>query len=103
MRGRQSKAGVAESGAHAIAALAYSSIRQYNGREAILRHLNAGEIHLNVDDVRVDAVHRSTQRLEMHPWARLLFPGKTQNNERISKKAGHKGCRATGKSPSLLP
>jgi len=39
--------------------------------DAIWRLLNAGEIHLNINDVRIDAVHSSTQRLEEHLVARL--------------------------------
>ena len=69
--GRQRKAGVADGRANTIAALAYRSIRQSNGRKALFRHLDAGKIHLNIDDVRIDAIHSSTQRLEKHPVARL--------------------------------
>ena len=65
--GGSEKPAVADRSANTITALAHRSVRKSNGREALLGLLNAGEIHLNINDVRIDAVHRSTQRLEEHP------------------------------------
>src|ERR1700724_166991 len=100
MRRRESESGVTNRSTNAVPALAYRRIWQPNGREAILRHLDAGEVDLYINDVRVDAVHCGAQRLEVHSVARLFSLRKGRISSGSPRKAGHKGCRVRPKVTS---
>jgi len=101
--GRQRKAGVADRCANTIAAFAHGSVRQSDSRKALLRLLDAGEIHLNINDVRIDTVHSSTQRLEEHPVGPPVILEKPSITSGLRLEADHKGCRPNSKSQPLLP
>ena len=55
-----------DGGAHAIPALAHSGVGKADRMEVIFVGPDAGEVHLDVDHVRVNAVDRSAEGFEMH-------------------------------------
>ena len=65
-RGRNHVAGVLDGGAHPVAALAHRGVGQAHGMEGILFRNRAAVIHLNVNDVGVDAVDSRAEHLEKH-------------------------------------
>jgi hypothetical protein len=56
---RHVEPGVLDGGADAVAALAHGGVGQADGMEVILVGLDSGEVDLDVDDVRVNAVDSS--------------------------------------------
>src|ERR1700733_1633111 len=66
VRGRDVEAGVFDSGADAVAALAHGGVGKADGVEVILVGLDAREVHLDIDHVGVDAVDGRAEGFEMH-------------------------------------
>ncbi len=66
VRRRHVEPGVLDGGADAVAALAHGGVGQADGMEVILIGLDSGEVDLDVNDVRVNAVDSSAEGFEEH-------------------------------------
>ena len=64
--GRNQVAGVLDGGAHAVAALAHRGVGQAHGVEVILLGDHAAIVHLDIDEVGVDAVDSRAESFEEH-------------------------------------
>jgi hypothetical protein len=53
-------------GTHAVAALTHSSVRQADGVKVVLVSLDAGDIHLDLNDAGVDAINRGAESFIKH-------------------------------------
>jgi hypothetical protein len=60
------EAGVLDGGVHPVADLAHGVVGKARGVEVIFVGLDAGEVYLDVDHVRVNAVVRSAEGFETH-------------------------------------
>jgi len=64
--GRNQIAGVLDGRAHAVAALAHRGVRQADGVEDILLHHCPAIVHLDIDEVGIDAVDSRAESFEEH-------------------------------------
>jgi hypothetical protein len=66
VRGRDLVAGVFDSGAHAVAALAHGGVGQADGVEDFRLRDHAAIVHLDINEIGIDAVDSRAVSLEKH-------------------------------------
>ncbi len=95
MRGRDVVAAVFQRGADAVAALADGGVGQADRVEVVLIALDAGAVHLDLDDVGIDAVNGGAESFVEHEVeipALRLRSGQAFSHR--TRETGHSGTRS---------
>jgi len=78
--GRNVVAAVLQCGANPVAAFPYRRVGQSYGMEIIFIGLDARDVHLNLDDAGIYAIHRCAQSLIEHEAERSQTDGSSPSH-----------------------